>query len=324
FDREVLAAVRDGRLDEAEVDRCAERVVALVQRGQQRGERPSEDFDAHHRLARRAAAGGAVLLRNEGVLPLAPEGRIAVVGGFATQPRYQGAGSSQVAAVRVEVPLDELRARVGDAATVSHAVGYDARTGTSTPEQFEEALRVARDADVVVCFAGLPAAIESEGFDRPDIDLPADQVRLIEALAALRVPLVVVLNNGGVVHLPWADRVDAVLECWLGGQAGGGAAVDVLFGDAEPGGRLAESIPHHVGQLPADPNFPGLPKQVQYREGLHVGYRFHDTAGVPAQFPFGHGGSYTTFGWTDVAVEGEGTDLTVRVRVTNTGDRAGS
>lgn len=324
FDREVLAAVRDGRLDEAEVDRCAERVVALVQRGQQRGERPSEDFDAHHRLARRAAAGGAVLLRNEGVLPLAPEGRIAVVGGFATQPRYQGAGSSQVAAVRVEVPLDELRARVGDAATVSHAVGYDARTGTSTPEQFEEALRVARDADVVVCFAGLPAAIESEGFDRPDIDLPADQVRLIEALAALRVPLVVVLNNGGVVHLPWAERVDAILECWLGGQAGGGAAVDVLFGDAEPGGRLAESIPHHVGQLPADRDFPGHPKQVRYREGLHVGYRFHDTAGVPAHFPFGFGLSYTTFDWSDIEVEGQGTELTVRARVTNTGDRRGS
>lgn len=341
FDDEVLAAVRSGRLDRAEVDRCAARVVTLIRRGQRSerqvgpageasasGEMAGVDVEAHHRLTRRAAAAGSVLLSNDGVLPLAVRGRIAVVGGFATEPRYQGAGSSQVAAIRVDRPLDELRSRVGDDATVLHAQGYDARTGRSSAEQFAEALAVARGADVVVCLAGLPAAAESEGFDRDTIDLPEDQVRLIEALAALEVPVVVVLHNGGVVHLPWADRVNAVLECWLGGQAGGGAAVDVLFGDAEPGGRLAESIPHHVGQLPADQNFPGHPRQVQYREAMFVGYRFHDTAGVPARFAFGHGLSYTTFEWGEVTIEGAsegaGTELTVRMQVTNTGERAGS
>ncbi len=324
FDEEVLAALDAASLDEADLDRCAERVVALIAAGQDAGERPPMDVDEHHQLARWAAAAGSVLLVNDGVLPLQPEGRIAVIGGSATTPRYQGAGSSQVRPTRLDVPLDELRARVGDSATIVHAEGYDARTGSSTPEQFSAAIEAAKGSDVVVCFVALPAAAESEGFDRTTLDLPNDLVRLIEALAAQPAPLVVVLNNGGVVHLPFADRVDALLECWLGGQAGGGAVADLLFGDAEPGGRLAESIPHHVGQLPADRNFPGDPRQVEYREGLGVGYRFHDTAGVPAKFPFGFGLSYTSFEWSDVAVEGEGTDLTVGVTVTNSGQRAGS
>jgi beta-glucosidase len=324
FDAEVLAAVADGSLDELAVDRCATRVVELLQRGQQTGERPTADHEAHHRLARQAAAAGSVLLTNDGVLPLRAAGRIAVVGAFATEPRYQGAGSSQVVPVTLDAALPELTARVGGAVTVVHAPGYDARTGRATAEQIAEAVAVARDADVVVCFAGLAAAEESEGFDRTTLDLSGDQVTLIEALAAAPTPVVVVLNNGGVVHLPWADRVNAVLECWLGGQAGGGAAVDVLFGDAEPGGRLAESIPFHIGQVPADRNLPGHARQVQYREGLYVGYRFHDRAGVPARFPFGFGLSYTSFAWTDVHVTGEGTDLVVHVTVTNTGMRAGS
>lgn len=324
FDDEVLAAVRDGRLDEADVDRCATRVVELLRRGQQPGPRPTADHAEHHRLARAAAAAGTVLLTNDGTLPLRAAGRIAVVGGFATHPRTQGAGSSQVSAIAVDVPLDVLAARVGDAATVVHAPGYDARTGRATPEQLATAVEVARGADVVVCLVGLPAAMESEGFDRATLDLPPDHVRLVEAVAATGTPVVAVLQNGGVVHLPWSDRVNAVVECWLGGEAGGGAIVDVLFGDAEPGGRLAESVPHHIAQVPADQWFPGHPRQVQHREGLFVGYRFHDSAGVPAHFPFGHGLSYTSFEWTDVGVTGDGTDLAVHVTVTNTGDRSGS
>jgi beta-glucosidase len=324
FDGEVLAAVSDGSLDEAAVDRCAARVVELLQRGRQSGPRPDPHHDTHHALARRAAAEGSVLLVNDGVLPLRPSGTIAVLGGFATHPRYQGAGSSQVNPTRLDRALDLIRDRVGDAGTVTFAPAYDARTGRSTEDQFAEALRVAAAADVVVCFAGLPAAWESEGFDRSTLDLPDDHVRLIEALAATTTPVVVVLSNGGVVHMPWADRVEAVLECWLGGQAGAGGATDVLFGDAEPGGRLAESVPVHVAQLPADRNFPGRPRQVEYREGLHVGYRFHDTVGVPARFAFGSGLSYTTFEWSGIDVTGDGTDRRVELTVTNTGDRAGS
>lgn len=339
FDDEVLAAVADGSLDEAAIDVCATRVVDLLQRGA-RGRDDVEGtvdprHDEHHALARRAASAGSVLLVNDGILPLRAEGTIAVIGSFATEPRYQGAGSSQVNPTRLDRALDELRTRVGDAARVTYTGAYDARTGGSDQASFDDALVTAAAADVVVVFAGLPAAWESEGFDRTTLDLPEDQVRLIEALAAMAAPVVVVLNNGGVVHVPWADRVNALLECWLGGQAGAGGAVDVLFGDAEPGGRLAESVPHHVAQLPADRNFPGKPRQVEHRESLYVGYRFHDTAGVPARFAFGAGLSYTTFAWSDVVVEGPAedgtsaddaapTDVTVRVTVTNTGERAGS
>ncbi|MBS1838495.1 MAG: glycoside hydrolase family 3 protein, partial [Actinobacteria bacterium] len=198
FDGEVLAALADGRLDETAVDACATRVVELLQRGARR--RGSVDatadprHDEHHALARRAAAAGSVLLVNDGTLPLRAEGTIAVIGSFATEPRYQGAGSSQVNPTRLDRALEVLRSRVGDAAVVAHAAGYDARTGRSDPERFDAALAVARDADVVVVFAGLPAAWESEGFDRTTLDLPEDQVRLIEALATMPAPVVVVLN----------------------------------------------------------------------------------------------------------------------------------
>ena len=337
FDAELTAAVADGSLPEADVDRCATRVVELLQRGQ-RGSSSltsgalTSDRDAHHQLGRTAAAAGSVLLSNNGVLPLRAEGRIAVIGASAETPRYQGAGSSQVTPTRLDTALAALRERVGDAATVAYAPGYVPNTGETTDELFETALRTAQGADVIVVFAGLPAPFESEGFDRPNLDIPAAQTRLIEALAATSSPVVVVLHNGGLVQVPWADRVDAVLECWLGGQAGGSATVDVLFGDAEPGGRLPESIPEHVAQLPADRNFPGQPRQVEYREGLYVGYRFHDSAGVAAKFPFGHGLSYTTFEWSEPELAGgsdssdgsSGTDVEVRLTVTNTGDRAGS
>jgi beta-glucosidase len=323
FDAALLAAMDDGSLDEAAVDRCAERVVALLQRA--RRDRGTSDRDAHHTLGREAAAAGTVLLANDGVLPLAPDlARIAVVGAFAEHPRYQGAGSSQVTPPKVDRLLPELRALVAPGTEVAYAPGYDPATGQTTPALLAEALTIAAGADVVVFHGGLPAAAESEGFDRTTLDLPEGNVALIEALAAQGAPLVVVLNGGSVVHLPFADRVSALLVSWLGGQAGGGGTADVLVGAAEPGGRLAESIPVHVAQLPAHRNFPGEPRQVQYREGPYVGYRFHDSAGVPARFAFGHGGSYTTFDWTDVAVEGEGTDATVSVTVTNTGERAGS
>ncbi|WCO68075.1 glycoside hydrolase family 3 C-terminal domain-containing protein [Iamia majanohamensis] len=323
YDADLLAALDAGVLDEAAVDRCAARVVELLRRA--RRDRPPCDRDAHHALGRRAAAAGSVLLANDGVLPLAPDlDRIAVVGAFAEHPRFQGAGSSQVTPTRVDRLLDLVRARVEVGTEVTFAAGYDPETGATTAPLVQDALAAADGADAVVVHVGLPAPLESEGFDRTTLDLPAGMVTLIEALAAREAPVVVVLSNGGVVHLPWADRVAAVLEGWLGGQAGAGALVDVLFGDAEPGGRLAESIPVHVAQLPADRSFPGQPRQVVHREGLLVGYRFHDTCGVPARFPFGHGLSYTSFAWTDVALDGEGTDVRVTVRVTNTGDRAGS
>jgi beta-glucosidase len=323
FDDELLAALDDGRLEERDVDRCATRVVELLARA--RTDRPPSDRDAHHQLGRAAAAAGTILLTNDGVLPLAPDlGRVAVVGAFAEHPRYQGAGSSQVRPTHLDRLADLLRDRLGSATEMTYVAGYDPATGATTPAQIDEALAVAADADVVVFCGGLPAAFESEGFDRTSLDLPDGNIALIEALAAQATPVVVVLNHGGAVHLPFADRVNALVSCGLGGQAGAGGTVDVLVGDAEPGGRLAESVPEHVAQLPAHRNFPGEPRQVQYREGPYVGYRFHDTAGVPARFAFGHGLSYTSFEWTDIVLEGEGTEVTISLTVTNVGSRAGS
>lgn len=341
----ILAAIESGDLSTEELDACAVRVVELIERGQQvaRGfaglDRSTSDDtapggtptdqEAHHALARRAAAAGTVLLRNEGVLPLSPSTAIAVIGSFAESPRYQGAGSSQVTPRKLDNALDAIRALVEGHSMLDYSMGYDPRTGTTTPTLMDDAVRAAASAEIAVVFAGLPASHESEGFDRPDLNIPEGHERLIEAVAATGTPTIVVLCNGGVVQLGWAPRVDAILECWLGGQAGGSAIADVLFGRCEPGGRLAESIPFHVAQLPSDRNFRGEPRQVEYREGLYVGYRFHDSAGVPAQYPFGFGLSYTTFDWSEFHIteptpQDQDPVRTVSLDVTNTGDRAGS
>lgn len=324
FDREVIAAIERGALSEEAVDACVTRVLDLLRLGQPDGSVHDPAYERHHDLARRVAAEGSVLLTNDGVLPLRGSDTIAVIGAFAEVPRYQGAGSSQVTPRRLDTALDALRARIDHSTSLRFAPGYDACTGNTSDRLVSEAVEATTGADVAIVFAGLPAAFESEGFDRDGIDLPSGHVRVIEAVAAANPRTVVVLSNGGPVQLPWAGRVAAVLETYLGGEAGGSAAVDVLFGDAEPGGRLAESFPEHVAQLPADRNFPGSARQVQYREGLYVGYRFHDSAGVPAAFPFGHGLSYTTFEWSEVEVAVDGTDVDVRLTVRNTGERAGS
>jgi beta-glucosidase len=323
-DPAVLAAVRSGRLSERDVDRCAGRVVELVQRSRQAPDVGPVDVDAHHALARRAAAAATVLLTNDGTLPFAPTGTIALIGGFAEDPRYQGAGSSQVTPTRLDTALAALTERVGAAGTVTYARGYDPVTGEATDEEVAHAAGVAADADTVVVLAGLPGRYESEGFDRAHLRLPDGHTRVIEAVLDANPRSVVVLSNGAPVELPWADRAAALIEGYLAGQASGSAIVDVLVGDAEPGGRLAESFPVRAEDLPADRNFPGHRRQVEHRECLAVGYRFHDTSGVAARFPFGHGLSYTSVAFEDLEVVGEGQAFTVRLRVTNTGPRRGS
>lgn len=330
FDGEVAAAIADGRVDEADLNRCAARVVAASLRWQAvRAEladapAPALDHDAHHRLARRAAAAGTVLLTNDGLLPLAATGTIGVIGAFADTPRYQGAGSSKVNPTQLDTLVESLRAQVGQGADVRYAAGYDPVTGETTPGLLAEAASVAASADAVVCVIGLPARIESEGLDRSDCRLPVAMDHLLEVVLGANRRTAVVVVNGGVVELPWADRPAALVEAFLGGQAGGSALADVLLGTAEPGGRLAESIAEQPDALASAANFPGHPRQVEYREGLMVGYRFHDTIGVPARFPFGHGLSYTHFELGPALVSGSNTDLTVSVDVRNIGPRAGS
>lgn len=333
WDKEVARALRRGDLAPERLDAAATRVAELIVRAHAEREARGSgviDVDAHHELARRAAAAGTVLLSNNGLLPLAPaQGTtVAVIGAFATQPRYQGAGSSQVNPTRVDTFLEAFRTQVGPDVTVTFAPGYDAATGSSSADQVAVARDVAAGADTVIVLVGLPASAESEGYDRTTLALPADQDALVTAITEVNARTVVVLSNGSAVELPWAEAPGALVEAYLGGQASGSALADVILGVREPGGRLAESFPVHASDLPAQHNWPGSPTQVQYREGLYVGYRFHDTAGMLPRFPFGHGLSYTTFAWSrpKVTVTGEGaaTQVTATITIKNTGTRAGS
>ncbi len=332
-DAAVVAAVRAGDLDEAVLDTAVLRVLQLVERvGAASGPAPEPDLAAHHRLARAAARDCAVLLKNDdGVLPLRPTAgeTLAVIGEFARTPRYQGAGSSQVNPTRVEAALDELRGAVPDGVEVAFAAGFGLDSTADDDQLATEAVELAARSDRVVAFLGLPAAEESEGFDRTHIDLPANQTALLPRLAAVGPDLVVVLANGSAVELSsWDRHVKAVLECWLSGQAAGGAAADLLLGTANPSGRLAETLPLRLADCPSYLSFPGEAGHVRYGEGIFVGYRGYDALDRPVSYPFGHGLSYTTFDYAAITTSVRGRvddDLVIDVgcEVANTGTRAG-
>jgi beta-glucosidase len=337
--RRIGEAVASGVLDEDVVDLAVRRLIGLLHRVlPAAGNADGVDADAHHALARRVAGECAVLLKNDGNLLPLPVGirHVAVVGEFARSPRYQGAGSSKVNPTRVDDALATLRDRLGEGVRVDFAPGF----GVDDPEAdggalLAEAVEVATGADTVLVFLGLPPSFESEGFDRDHMDLPGEQLRVLEAVRAVNDRVVVVLANGSVVGTAgWEERVGAILEGWLGGQAGGAGIVDVLVGDVNPSGRLAETIPLRLADTPAFVNFPGRDSEVVYGEGVFVGYRYYDVVDRAVSFPFGHGLSYTTFEYSDLAVavvdesgppaDWRGADrITVSLRVINTGDRAG-
>jgi len=333
-DAAILTAVRTGQLEEGVLDTAVARVLQLIDRAAATTEPPPVlDADAHHGLARAAAAECAVLLKNEGhLLPLRPAAgdTIAVIGEFARTPRYQGAGSSQVNPTRVDVALEELRSGVPDQVEVAFAAGYGIDTTDHDEELAAEAVALAGRAEVVVAFLGLPAADESEGFDRSHMDLPANQTALLSRLADANANLAVVLANGSVVRIAgWEQHARAVLECWLSGQAAGGAAADLLLGAANPSGRLAETLPLRLEDTPSYLNFPGEAGHVRYGEGIFVGYRGYDKLDRDVSYPFGHGLSYTSFEYADLTTNLTGRhqdgDLVVNLtcRVTNTGGRRG-
>ena len=334
-DAAVVAAIRDGSLDESILDETARRVLHLIDRSQPAlADDVSVDFDEHHALARRAAQESAVLLKNAGhLLPLQPEmgSMVAVIGEFARTPRYQGAGSSQVNPTRVDVALDELQSALAGRAEVRFAAGFGVGTTDNDEQLLREAVDLAREADHVVVFLGLPAEEESEGFDRTHLDLPANQLVMLYALAEVHDRLIVILANGGVVRISsWEDRVSAILECWLSGQAAGGAAVDLLLGVANPSGKLAETIPVRLQDNSSHLNFPGEEGVVRYGERIFIGYRAYDTLIQQVNYPFGFGLSYTSFHIDDVGVSAAGSvaagdlQVTVSASVTNTGQRAGA
>lgn len=313
MEKEVLQAVKDGTLPESCVDDSARRVLKLVFRAAETLKATAScDHEAHHALAKRAAMEGAVLLKNEdGILPLNENASVAVIGAMAKSLRYQGAGSSHINPTKLSQPLDFLPGAV-------YAPGCDER-GDTTDALLAEAQAAARQAEAAVVFAGLPGRYESEGFDRDDMKLPAGHLRMIEAVAAANPNTVVVLLCGSTVECPWADSVKAVLYMGLPGQAGGEAAAELLYGRANPGGRLAESWPYTYEDVPSSEIY-GKTVDALYQEGIYVGYRYYDKARVPVRWPFGHGLSYTEFAYSGLTVDGD----TVSVTVRNTGKRAGA
>ena len=324
-DDQIEQAVASGKLAETEVDRCVSRVLALAARAKSRARAPF-DAQAHHLLARDAAAQSAVLLKNEGpLLPLSTDKRVAVFGAFANAPRYQGAGSSKVQPLSIDSPLEELEKRGFD---VSYAKGYREENDTPDEALMLEACDLARGKDAVLIYAGLPDRYESEGFDRESLAMPENQVALIRRVAAANPNVAVVLACGSVVDLAWADSVPAILLMHLGGEAVGGAIADLVSGAVNPSGKLAESWPMLLCDVPSHAYFPGYTRTVEYRESIFVGYRYYDTAKKPVRFPFGHGLSYASFSYSNLHMSAAHLNaderVAITVDVTNTGSVSGA
>ncbi len=321
------AALADGTLDPAHVTLSAQRVIDLAVQAQDARAHaaPTMDelLDPHDALARRAAAASSVVLTNDGILPLTPGTRVALIGAFAEAPRYQGSGSSLVTPTRLTTAREALEAA---GLEVSYSPGYEPVRSAPDAALIAEAVVVARDAEVAIVMVGLPGIAESEGFDRETLALPAQHDALVAAVSAANPRTVVALNVGSPVLLPWRDDVAAILVSYLGGQASGGALADVLLGVIEPAGRLAETWPAAQSDVAADPYFPGDLAQVHYREGLFVGYRHATTTGVSPAFAFGHGLGYGASVWgtahTSAATLAADATVTVTVTVTNIGERA--
>ena len=336
--RAVVEAVRTGELAEATLDESVRRILQIVFKTQETPKGGVFDAEAHHELARQIAAEGMVLLKNAPLggqgafqqqgplLPLKGHQQIAVIGRSARVAHFQGGGSSHINPTKVDVPFLELQSRAAGA-ELTCAEGYPA-DDSFRQDLIDRAVGLAVTADVALLFIALPAYKESEGYDRADLDLTVQQVALIQAVARAQPKTVVVLNNGAPVAMSaWIDAVPAVLEGWMMGQAGGAALADILFGHANPCGKLAETFPRKLSETPAHLNWPGGAGKVHYGEGLFIGYRHYDARQLPVLFPFGHGLSYTTFAYSNPRVSAttfrDVDGLTVAVDVTNTGHMAG-
>ena len=323
-DKEIVEAVKNGELEESVLDRAVERILNIVFKFTDNRQEGKFDLEEDHKLAAKIAGESMVLLKNEGVLPIPVQGKkIAFIGKFAETPRFQGGGSSHINSFKITSALEAVK----DVAQVTYAQGYDVKEDVIDQVMLDQAVEVAKEADVAVIFAGLPDAFESEGYDRSHMRMPDCQNTLISEIAKVQENIVVVLHNGSPVEMPWADQVKGILEAYLGGQAVGQAEVDILFGKVNPSGKLAETIPYKLSDNPSYLNFPGDGQKVEYKEGVFVGYRYYDAKEMPVRYPFGYGLSYTTFEYKDLQLSADkikDTDkLKVRLKVKNTGNRAG-
>lgn len=332
FDAAVKQAVEEGILDESYIDESVERILKLALKAKSVRERIGTEVslakEEHHELAKRIASESAVLLKNENhILPVSRYKKVVLCGSMAEMLRYQGAGSSHINPTKLTSLKDALE-NIGD--QIAYYPGYEP-DGTRNEEELEKAVAGAKEAEVVIVAAGLPDSYESEGYDRVHMRMPESQNELIHRLAQINPNLVVVLMGGSPVEMPWIHEVKAVLNLYLGGQAAGEAAADLLYGIENPSGKLAETYPVSYGDCVTAETFGISPRQVEYAESIYVGYRYYDKAGIPVQFPFGHGLSYTLFEVSDMKVSQERLDfaddnseLKVTCKVKNTGDMAGA
>ena len=344
-DKLIVKAVQSGELEESVLDTAVERILTMVDKylTARKGIDPASmvhplpssvergyDVAAHHALARTTAEQSAVLLKNEDILPLQKDKKIAFIGEFAKVPRIQGGGSSHINNTSVESALDAA----GD--SVSYAQGFHIDEETTDETLLQEAITLAKESDVAVIFAGLPDSFESEGFDRTHLNMPANQNELIARISEVQPNVVVVLHSGSPIAMPWLDKVAGILQMYLAGQASGGAAVNLLFGDATPCGKLAETFPLRLEDNPSYLNFPGNREKVCYQEGVFIGYRYYDKKKMDVLFPFGYGLSYTDFTYSnmkvtvngknaaDVDVIKETDEIVVSADITNTGNCDGA
>ena len=318
--RELIDAVKSGRISEQDVDERVDELLDVVMTLTSNAKGRKEQFDknAHHGIARRAAAESAILLKNEdNILPLKKGAKVAIIGDFAFVPRYQGAGSSLVNPTKVETVSEMVSSY--DLQVVGMSRGYS-RSGEEDAQTRQEALDLASRADIVLFFFGLNENSESEGMDRTHMRIPQNQITLLQELGQANANLVGVISAGSAIEMPWHHYFKALLHCYLNGQAGAGATLDILTGSVNPSGKLSETIPRRHEDTPAYRYYPSQQRTSEYRESLYVGYRYYETADVPVLYPFGFGLSYTSFEYSDISADDSGVSFTVK----NTGNVDGA
>ncbi|MBR0413567.1 MAG: glycoside hydrolase family 3 C-terminal domain-containing protein [Clostridia bacterium] len=326
-DKLIIKAVESGKLDEAVLDERVDALVDLILKSKPALEEAhSYDIEEHHQIAARIAEGSMQLLKNDGdLLPLKAGQKVAVIGEMAVKPRYQGAGSSVINPTKIDNALDNLKALGVD---VTYAQGYRKEADKLENDLFCEALNAAKQADVVVVFAGLTEPFEGEGYDRKNINIPACQNRLIAEICKLNPNVAVVLAGGSVIKMPWHSKVKAILNSGLGGQAGGIAVANILTGKVNPSGKTTETYIKDYKDNPTYGNYPSTAQTAEHRESVYIGYRYYDKAGKNVLFPFGHGLSYTKFKYTAIKLSStsikDSDEVTVSFKVKNTGDVAGA
>ncbi len=324
-DKEIVKAVKNGTLSEKALDKMVYELIETIFKlynDKKHIDNPSL-FHDNHELARKAARESIVLLKNEGVLPLNPNDKICFIGEFAEKPRFQGGGSSNINPISIDTVMNE----VSKICNVDYSKGFSSTEDILDEDLFKEAILKSKDSDVCVIFAGLPNSFESEGYDRSHMRLPDAQNKLIDEILKVQKNVVIVLQNGSPIEMPWIDSTRGILEAYLGGEASGSAIVDILFGKQNPCGKLAETFPKKLSHNPSYLYYDGEKDDAVYGEGIFVGYRYYDKKDLEVLFPFGHGLSYTNFEYSNMKLDKdkifEDETLKVTVDIKNTGDFPG-